>query len=220
MTNYHPTQNKRFFTFDKLYSDIEWNDFQDVVKAFKKQIEYWYVLPGLELNRQVHFGFSVAALTSLLIDCLSQYEDGVPAGTKINFKDFLRRHWKELKNTFPTSIKATYNGNNFQIVDGADAIYHGLRCGILHEAHVKLYTGLGDATGIMSYEEKGFATYGDGTECPVVIIHAGNLFSSVHDRFDQYLNELLNPNPAYTPTREKFKTKFEASYGVTISITL
>lgn len=217
MIRYHPVQAKRLFDFATKYEDIDWNDFRTVVDAFRRQLEYWYVLPGLELKKEGHFSFAVGALASLLIDCISQYEDGVETGTKRNYKDFLRRHWAELDTPFPNSICASYNSQRFQITDGADAIYHGLRCGIFHEAHPKLYIGLVGQGSITSYQATGFATYADGTDCPVVTIDPGRLFDAVHARLDAYVIELVTAGTTNNSQRQRFKTKFEASYGVTIS---
>ena len=214
---YHPVQANRFFAFDTKYKDVDWNDFRAVVDAFRRQIEYWYVLPGLELKKEGHFGFAVAALASLLIDCLSQYEDGVESSTRTNFKGFLRRHWPDLDTSYPVPINASFNNNNFQVTDGADAIYFGLRCGILHEAHVKLYTGLVSQGNIADYHASGLATYTNGGDCPVVTIDPSRLFDAVHSRFDAYMSELIDTNAAYDDSRQRFRTKFEASYGVPIS---
>ena len=193
------------------------NDFHEVTDAFCQQLEYWYILPGIELKKEGHYGFAIAALTSLLIDCLSQYEDGVNTGTRANYKNFLRRHWPDLATPYPTPINAANNGNNFQVRDGADAIYHGLRCGVLHEAHVKLYVGLVGQAEIATYHGTGYATYLNGADCPVVTIDPGRLFDAVHLRFDAYIQELHNNDVAYNQLRANFKTKFEAGYGVTIS---
>ncbi len=48
---YHPVQENRFFAVDIKYEEVDWNDFQAVIQAFQQQIEYWYVLPGLELKK-------------------------------------------------------------------------------------------------------------------------------------------------------------------------
>ena len=212
---YHPVQENRFFAADIKYNDVDWNDFQAVVQAFQQQIEYWYVLPGLELKKGDHFGFAIAALASLLIDCLSQYEDGVVSGMRTNFIEFLRRHWPELDTSYPIPINA---GNNIQVSDGAEAIYYGLRCGILHEAHVKLYTALTAQGGIAEYHPVGFARDENGADCPVVTIEPNRLFDAVHSRFNTFMTELIDTNAAYNNSRQMFKTKFEASYGVQISI--
>lgn len=214
---YRPTQDQRMFSFHQKYSDINWNDFHMVADAFREKLEYWYILPGMELKENQHFGFAIAALASLLIDCLSQYEDGITAGKPDNFKNYLRRHWPTLATQYPTSINTQRNGNPFQVRDGADAIYHGLRCGVLHEAHVKLYVGLTRQAEIATYHRTGYATYLNGADCPVVTIDPVRLFNAVHQRFNAYIGELHNNNTAYDQTRNNFKTAFEAGYGVTIS---
>lgn len=214
---YSPVQNNRLFAVDIKYDDVDWNDFREVIQAFRQQIEYWYILPGLELKKGGHFGFAIAALASLLIDCVSQYEDGVEFGMRTNFIGFLCRHWLDLDTSYPVPINASFNGKNFQVTNGAEAIYFGLRCGILHEAHVKLYTGLLGQGSITEYHVTGLATYTDGVDCPVVTIDPSRLFDAVHSRFDRYMSELIDTNAAYNDSRQRFRMKFEMSYGVSIS---
>lgn len=217
---YIPIQTERLFTFEDTYDQIDWSDFQTVISFYKKQLEYWYILPGLELKKEGHFGFPVAAISCLLIDCLSQYEEGVTQATKTVFKNYLRNYWTELGQKFPTPIDAQHSGRSFIIEDGADAIYHGVRCGILHEAHVKLYTGLGgkaeETPGIIEYYPSGYAEYVNGTSCPVVVLDPGRLFDAVNKRFNEYIEELKNDDNRFDQTRENFRIKFKASYGIAI----
>jgi hypothetical protein len=217
---YHPVQSNRLFTFNTKYDAIDWNNFAQVVDAFQRQLEYWYILPGLELKKHGYFGFPIAALACLLVDCLSQFEAGIQEGTSNDFKTFLRTHWPRLGHRFPVPIKASHAGRWFDVRDGADAIYHGVRCGILHEAHVKLYTGLMGQGEIAKYHSSGLATYSNGANCPVVSVDPDRLFDAIHDRFTAYTSELKKRDQRYNDLRQRFKTKFESSYGVTISISV
>lgn len=155
-----------------------------------------------------------------MIDCLSQYEKGSQEGESEIFKNYLRQHWKsQFDEKFPTPIKASKrSGKSLKIEDGADAIYYGIRCGILHEAHVKLYTGLLGQNNIIQFHRSGFTKYSsDGADCPTVTVDPGKLFDAIHKRFEDYLKELTNTDRKFDSLRNNFKNKFEFSYGVTIS---
>jgi len=217
---YRPVQANRLFTFETKYNAIPWDDFPRVVDAFRVQLEYWYLRPGLELKNLGHSGFAIAALACLLIDCLSQYESGELESRASTFKAYLRKQWPELGVSFSTPINASFRGRPVSVEDAADAIYHGLRCGILHEAHVKLYTGLFGQTQIAEYHPSGLATYKDGTDCPVVTIDPDRLFDAVSARLSAYLDELKDRDAQHDPLRRNFKLKFESSYGVAISISV
>ena len=206
---------------ETTYSSVDWKSFRKVLDAYRLQLEYWYVLPGLMLKQEGHFGFPIAAMACQLIDCLSQYEAGILESSASEFKNYLRKHWSpELAAKFTTPIKAKFRGKLFDIEDGADAIYNGIRCGILHEAHGALYTGLTGQASIVVYHPSGFAEYADGSPCPVVSVDPGRLFDAIHNRLDEYLLELSNPDPKFILLRQNFQKKFEVSFGVPISIVL
>lgn len=207
-----PVQAARMFTFDTRYDKIPWNHFPSVLTAFCQKLEYWYILPTIQARENHHFGFSVLANTCMLIDALSQYEDGAPQSSRRVFKDYLRKHWPAFDTPFVLPIQP---GGQL-VTDFADAIY-GVRCGVLHENHLPLYAALVAQHDIAAYHPMGLATYAGGADCPVVTIDPGRLFDAVHVRFQAYMMELLNPAAGFGPLRANFKTKFETSFGVPIS---
>lgn len=209
----HPVQAARMFSFDTRYDQIQWNRFQAVVAAFRQKLEYWYLLPAIQARENHHFGFSVLANTCMLIDALSQYEAGALQSHNQVFKDYLRKHWPAFDTPFAQPIQT---GGHHPVTDIAEAIYQ-VRCGVLHENHIPLYAGLVAQPIIADYHPTGLATYTSGADCPVVTLDPGRLFDAVNTRLEAYLAELLNPNVAFAPLRTRFKTKFEASFGVTIS---
>lgn len=213
---YLPNQSARYFAVGTLYSDVDWSDFRKVIDAFRRQLEYWYVLPTLELKKEAHFGFAIAASACLLGDCLSQYEAGSTQSSRSIFQGFFRRHFPDLATPFPTPITTA----DKPIKDAAGALYFGLRCGVLHEAHPALYVGLVAQHTISEYHASGLASYAAGGDCPVVTFDPGRLFDGVHARLDAYTVELTTASPAYDTLRANFKTKFEQSFGVPISTTL
>lgn len=53
IVKYKPVESKRLFTFQTYYNDIDWKDFHDVLGAFGEQLEYWYILPAMELKKAI-----------------------------------------------------------------------------------------------------------------------------------------------------------------------
>jgi hypothetical protein len=198
---YHPIEHERYFAVGTLYSDIEWDDFRKVVDAFRRQLEYWYILPTLELKKDGHFGFAIAASACLLGDCLSQYEAGRTSSHRDVFQDFFRRHFPDLAQQFPRPIATS--GQPVQ--DAASALYFGLRCGVLHEAHPILYVGLEGQDTISEYHASGLARYTGGGDCPVVTFDPGRLLDGVHARLDNYTVELTTASQNYNQLRANFQ---------------
>jgi hypothetical protein len=208
----HPVQAVRLFTFDTYYDKIPWNEFPAVATAFRQNLEYWYLLPALQVKENHHFGFSVLANTCMLIDSLSQYEAGAVLSGRTIFKNYLRKHWPTFDTPFATAIQSGADS----LTDIADVIY-GVRCGVLHENHIPLYAGLIAQADIAICNPTGYATYSDGADCPVVTIDPGRFFDAVNTRFEAYFADLVNPTARFDPLRAAFKAKFEAGFGVTIS---
>ncbi len=218
MSMYIPNQSKRHFTYDTLYSSIDWEDFAAVTKAFQDQLEYWYLYPGLALKDIEHSGFAVVSIACQLVDCLSQYEEGAAQANKNHFIEFLRLHWPELAVPFPVTIRTGNTSGAPTVDDAAAAIYFGLRCGVIHEAHPILYTCINGQSDMTKYHLSGLASYQDGTDCPVVSVDPGKFFDAIAGRLTSYLGELRDPAKKYSDLRQNFKKKFEKSYGVTISV--
>jgi hypothetical protein len=74
---YKPVKNLRFFTHDTGYDAVDWNDENASIQKFKEQLEGWYIQPIESLIAESrHFGFTVIAMTCILIDTLAQYYEG------------------------------------------------------------------------------------------------------------------------------------------------
>jgi hypothetical protein len=213
---YKPVKTRRYFNRKQRYSAIDWNDEKQVIKAFRQQVIDWYIRPTQVLIRTPHAAFAVLAHTCILIDALSQYEAGSSGGSGAVFKGWLLKHFKRLGRTFPTPIRATVRGTPTPLTNYAEVIYNGVRCGILHEAHVALYGGITGQKQAVSYQKKGWTTYTDLSDCPTVVIHPKLLFKRVKKEFEAYFKHLLDPDPQWQWLRDNFKKKFLSSYGITI----
>jgi hypothetical protein len=215
---YQPVKDQRFFKPDTKYDEINWNDESTVIQQFKEQLEGWYIEPiECLINASPHYGFTVIALTCVLIDTLAQYFAGAEESSENRFKDFFKHYLPDFGKTFPTAIEYSYKGQSRPVEDPADAIYRAFRCGILHEAHVSLYGVVAGHAKLLEYHSAGITRYVDGTDCPTVVIHPQEFFEKIKaDVFEAYFTELSDPDPHYANLRDNFKNKFLVSYGIDV----
>jgi hypothetical protein len=230
MPFYTPIQNARAFRRGKPYDQINWSNFLEVVNEFHGRIDDWYILPTKELIKHSdggHFAFAVMAIICLMIDTLSQYYYGAdrspnetrnsfPESSQAKFKDFLVARLNRRTGLLPTKI-TTPRG---ELVTFEYVLYSGFRCGILHQAHIPLYGAIYGVANVLEFQPAGSTKYANGGDCPTVICFPQKLFDEVETAFIKYLDDLMNPDPAFNDLRRRFKAKFEDSFGVTISTTI
>ena len=183
----------RYFSKEVRYSQIDWSRLDSIVQAYRQRIYDWYLDPARELAKNIHFAFSVMALNCLLIDTLSQFVSGTDSSTAEGFKQFIRDRLPDrYSSKLETPIHHDDGKKKTKLKDVADVIYHGFRCGILHQAHITPYGGIdpsNDAAvrfglfGLLRYKPT-------GTECPSVILNPRTLLDDLQRAFDVYLEEL------------------------------
>lgn len=248
---YEPTQTRGHFTKHTEYHEVlkDRGDFSKIVDYFERRLWGWYIEPIevlleikesrwlMKLARWLaqrdeggHYSFTVAAMTCLLIDTLSQFEQGkLESGAGV-FKDFVRRKLPCNASPLAPTIdgyqpprKLGGDPRHQTLNDIADVLYSGFRCGILHEAHAPLYCWIGPGNDPPIVEPTGYATYGSGAtnsttgkDCPIVKLQPGHLFNEVKRCFRDYLSKLKNSDPIHDQLRDNFKTKFSHSFGVDI----
>ncbi|QDU76834.1 hypothetical protein Pan97_38910 [Bremerella volcania] len=248
---YEPTPTRGHFTKHTKYDEVlrDRGDLGKLVDHFERRLRGWYIEPievlletnvrgwRMKLARFLarrdeggHYSFSVAAMTCLLIDTLSQFEKGKLESDNVVFKDFVRRNLPCYAGSLTPNIDGyrpprnpTGAPRHQALSDIADVLYSGFRCGILHEAHAPLYCWISPGNDPPTVEATGYATYGlgatsstAGNACPTVKLQPGHLFNEVMRYFRDYLSKLKNSNPIHDQLRVDFKTKFSHSFGVDI----
>jgi hypothetical protein len=210
----------RFFSKTVLYSQIDWSNLDQVVDAFRQRIHDWYLDPAKELAKNIHFAFSVMALNCLLIDALSQFVSGKQASEATEFKQFVRMRMPgTYSSPLPTTIQHDDGKRKHVLSDVADVLYHGFRCGILHQAHMSPYCGIApNARDPVHIEASGMLKYkSSGADCPAVIIDPLALLEDLLKSFEAYVGELKDRDPRHDALRAKFKNKFSSSFGVDVT---
>jgi hypothetical protein len=248
---YEPTPARGHFTKHTEYYEVlqDRGDLRKIVDHFERRLRGWYIEPievlleanvsgwRMKLARYLarrdeggHYSFSVAAMSCLLIDTLSQFEKGKLESDRGVFKDFVRRNLPNYAAPLTPTIDGYQPPRNsggalrhHVLSDIADVLYSGFRCGILHEAHAPLYCWISPGNDPPTVETNGYATYGSGAtsstsgnDCPTVKLQPGHLFNEVMSYFRDYLSNLKNSSPINDQLRDDFKTKFSHSFGVDI----
>jgi hypothetical protein len=216
---YEVVRANRYFDKDRQYSEIDWTNLDQVVDAFQKRIRDWYLDPAKELAKNGHFAFAVMALNRLLIDTLSQFAYGKDSSEANAFKQFIRDKLPHYSGTLSAIIQHNDGKRDTTLTDVADVLYHGFRCGILHQAHITPY-GLVDpgANQPVRQETTGYVKYkGSGSDCPAVVVNPLRLLEDLAKVFDGYLKDLKDRDPKHNQLRANFKDKFSKSFGVDVS---
>jgi hypothetical protein len=215
---YQPVQDQRLFKPGVLYSQIDWTRFHTIVSEFDGRIREWYLNPAKTLQCiSGHYAFSVMALACLLTDTLSQFYSGKPSSDRETFKEFVRQQFPTFAQLLPTAINRPAHSNPATLTDFADVLYHGFRCGILHEAHITPYGVLSAQDMILSCVPTGLTFYQGGVDCPTVVIYPKLFLDALEAFLVTYVSQLLNPDAAFNDLRTHFKTKFKASFGIDIT---
>lgn len=215
---YEIIPGNRHFNKDQRYSDIDWAKLDEVVDAFGRRIRDWYLDPAKELAKNGHFAFSVMALNCLLIDTLSQFVCGKDS-SRNTYKWFVRN---KLPKAYSECLKETIKHDDTrgtELTDVADVLYHGFRCGILHQAHITPY-GLVDpglSQPVRQEASKHVKYKSSGSPCLSVVVNPLKLLLDLSKVFDDYLANLKDPDSTHDELRTNFKDKFTRSFGVDVS---
>lgn len=217
---YRPVQYPdRHFSKTIKYSEIDFQNLSSIVRAFEARLRDWYIVPCELLcagPEAWHNAFSVCALSCLLIDTLAQFENN-KSGRK-SFIDFTKAHFPvfAVPLTVPIRRPPPDDALGDNIVNPAQALYFGFRCGILHEAHIPPYAQMLPEPNIVRTQETGITTYATG-DCMSVILDPLRLFTALRIEFQRYITNLLDSDPAYDTLRVNFKAKFTNSFGIDIT---
>jgi hypothetical protein len=211
-------QANRYFSKDVLYSQIDWTKLDQVVDAFQQRSHDWYLGPAADLARNGHFAFSVMALNCLLIETFSQFVSN--SSGRAAFKGFIRERLPgAYSSAFGTPIRHDDGaGHQIDLNNIADVLYHGFRCGILHQAHITPY-GTVDPGAVdpVRVAAAGFVTYKDtGADCPTIIVNPLKLRDDLASALEHYVGELKDRHPRNDPLRANFKSKFSSIFGVNV----
>lgn len=139
---------KKCFNLERLFSDINWGDWQEVIDEFEKRVAGWY-FHRLPTSRDLHAAYIVLSTVSALVDTLSQYERGLDWHDDRQYCDYLRKKFpgfrNSLANPFPVTKARGKNPTVWtpkMLKDVAHVFYSGVRCSLLHHGDLASYAGM------------------------------------------------------------------------------
>ncbi len=242
-------------SYDAVNKLIVAGDRAGVVDAFAERIGEWYLEPIryyrtrrhssrvskviarlFRKNDPGHFAFAAMAIDCLIIDTMSQFVFGELALDGATFIRFIENYLPNFRGPLTASIshhshykrRGVLTILNVQLTKVEEVIWHGFRCGILHQAHAPLYCRIDPGGPHVNQEISGRAQYADATKsprsyphsgsaCPTITINPWLLFDDLESFFQQYVLDLKDRDPRNEPLRDAFKKKFTDSFGLDIT---
>lgn len=216
-----PVRDARLFNPTRKYSQVDWASFPDVIGQFKKQLRAWYIAPARVLMAsRGHYSFAALSVTCTLIDTLSQFYYGREQGRRSLFLKFCRTQLPQLRGRFVHGIPFRQRKKVILLRDPEAALYHGVRCGVVHEAHPSLFTAISGTGKIWTLHPSGLAEFSRNgrnfTPCPTVVFDPGPLLEATTGFLRKYLSDLQGAGPANLRLRRKFARKFYQSFGIKV----
>ncbi|MHA1490695.1 MAG: hypothetical protein ACTSRI_13685 [Promethearchaeota archaeon] len=214
---------KRNFTFNNKIRELNGKEFNEIVDLFKKRIKKWYIEPAEHLlSTSFHYDFIVMVINTIIIDLLSQYRYNLKKSNKKRFKRFLRDYIPEFDNRFIQNGEIRYY--NFEEKEFISrpaqtfpgnygvAFYEVFRNGIVHNAVILPYGGIGRDYSEIIYEE----IWGQPDNKITLVINCKLLFEKLKEVFDKYITNLKDRDSDNDILRCNFKAKFYRDFGYMI----
>jgi len=176
-------------------NDPQSPDWPLAVQIFEKRIRSRFLnaVDALEQREsyesQCRFGFTILAIDCLLIETLYQFREGLPHTKKKSSKAF-----KDFLTTTPQFNKHFDNKL-------AEQFYDEFRCGILHQAEVKMLSRVktGPNYPLVSRENK----------TGKMIVNRSLFHKALLDFFDSYIAQLRDGGVANEHHRQMFRMKMD-----------
>ena len=214
---------ERYFTYKNKIKELKGKNFFEIVDLFKKRITKWYIEPAEHLlSSSVHYDFIVMAINIIIIDLLSQYRYNLKKSNPKRFRRFLRDYIPEFDNSFTKRGKIIYYdfeekkfiSKHVQTFPGnySVAFYKAFRNGIVHNAVILPYGGIGRDYSEIIYEE----VWGQPDDKLTLAINCKLLFKKLKEVFEKYITDLKDRDSINDILRCNFTAKFYRDFGYVI----
>ncbi len=173
---------KLHFSPNYTFLDLNLDESQKLIDAFKDRVTGFYICPAELLNRDKR-GFATGILCITTIDYLSKFKFN---GSKRMIK-WLKKYIDRFKNLDPNNSNRTY----------ADRFFNDFRNGLIHEGRIK-------NAGQFSYDCQEIAKVEEG----VMEVNPAKLLSFVKSYFNNYLIELKEDDQVFHIFKEILRNDF------------
>jgi len=175
-----------YFSPTYKYSDINWDDRDNLIKAFKDRLEGFYFKPAKELNRSEH-SFAAGVICVTTIDSLARIETGSDLVGE-RYELWLKSNIKQFDEVNPDDLSQTL----------ACRFYKEFRNGLVHEGRIK-------NAGQFSCCCDKLITL----EQTVMIINPHHLLKSIKNSFSIYIEDLEKDVTKFEKFKRVLKQDFQ-----------
>ena len=174
-----------YFSPNYKFIQIDWDNKEDLINAFKDRVDGFYLNPADDLNKK-EYGFVAGLVCVTTIDFIAR----ISVGGKVGY-----RFKKWLCKNIPHFNKKDPNNSNKTL---AKRFYDEFRNGLVHEGHIK-------DCGQFSYEFKDTISVNDG----VMLINPEILLKDIKKAFEEYIREVKENQEAFGKLKKSLKSDFQ-----------
>jgi|YelNatPaOPRAMG01_1025707.scaffolds.fasta_scaffold13857_1 hypothetical protein len=161
-----------YFSTKYKFTELEWDDKDNLLEAFQDRVRGFYIEPIEELNKKCK-AFAAGVLCVVTIDFLARIETS-PDGVQKRFE-----YW------VGNNIKEFYTPNlDIPLQEFANRFYKEFRNGLVHEGRIK-------KAGQFSYNYDALVEFSEvnGPE-PIMIINPKCLQEAISKSFEKYIDKV------------------------------
>ena len=173
-----------YFSPNYKYSELNWDDKEKMIEAFRDRVKGFYIQPAEQLNKDKK-GFATGVLCITTIDFLAKFFYNNDAN---RMKKWLKKNIKEFKEVDPNHINRTL----------ADRFYDEFRNGLIHEGRIK-------NVGQFSYDFPGIIEVEEG----VMIVNPDKLICKINTIFDNFIIKVKECESLFLQFNESLRKDFK-----------
>ena len=167
-----------YFSPNYKFTELKWDDKDNLIKAFQDRVEGFYLTPAKELNKSKKYAFATGVICVATIDLLARIETGLLDKVRQRFEGWLKYNIENFNAPNP----------NNQSQSLAYRFYDEFRNGLLHEGRIK-------NAGQFSYDinESDKLVKVD----TVMIVNPDTLLKNIDESFKRHMNKVKKEEYAF-----------------------
>lgn len=178
--------NILYFSPNYRFTQIDWDNKEELIKAFEDRVNGFYLDPAEKLNC-IKTAFATGVMCVAAIDSLARIETGLKEVRK-RFEGWLKSHISAFDKPDPKNSSQTL----------AYRFYDDFRNGLLHEGRIKHCSQF-------SYHYKDIVFI----KKEVMLINPENLLKDVKKVFGEYILNVKTSHEAFGKLKEALKRDFQ-----------
>jgi len=177
-------EEELYFSPNFKYIDLNWDDRDNLIRAFRDRVEGYYLEPAKCLNH-CKYSFAAGAICLITIDFLARIETGLDKVGK-RFRDWVKLYFKD------------FNDEDISLNNFASRLYEEFRNGLVHEGRIK-------EASQFSYDFSKLVII----EGLIMIINPKYLFKEIIRSFKKYISKLKTEKSEFDIFKKNLKEDFQ-----------